>query len=80
MTITAEQRRAAIELVQTVAEVIRTAEEIPSGELYAQMMGKIDLRTYERMIGMLKGAGLVEEKYHILRWVGPKFDEEGKRV
>lgn len=80
MKITTDQRRAAIELVQAVAEVIRVKASVPSGELYAQIMGKIDLRTYQRVLDMLVGAGLITVKSHLITWVGPKFDEEGKRI
>lgn len=62
-------------VVQVLAEAIRGATEIPSGHLYAQVMGKIDLAAYEGAIGLLKRAGLVVEKGHVLTWIEPALDE-----
>jgi hypothetical protein len=70
---TKAQTVAVVELLAAVAEVIRTAGEIPSGHLYAAMMGKVDIHTYNAMLRMIKGSGLVVEKNHLLVWVGPKF-------
>ena len=61
-----------------IAESIRAVGEIPSGHLYAQVMGVLTLEQYERAVGVLKGAGLVEERGHVLRWVGPKIDGGAK--
>jgi hypothetical protein len=63
---------AAIGIIQALAEAIRELKEVPSGELYAHVMGVMDVHQYERSIGVLKGAGLVEEQNHLLRWVGPQ--------
>jgi hypothetical protein len=38
-------------------------------------MGKIDLAAYEGAIGLLKRAGLVVEKGHVLTWIEPALDE-----
>lgn len=54
-----------------LAEAIRTAGEIPSGHLYAQVMGVMSLGTYGACLQTLKGAKLVEERGNLLRWVGP---------
>jgi hypothetical protein len=70
---TKDQRTAVVELIAAVAEVIRTAGEIPSGHLYAAMMGKVDIHTYNAILSTLKGSKLVVEKNHLLTWVGPKF-------
>jgi hypothetical protein len=70
---TKDQVRAVFDVLVTLTEVIRTKGEIPSGELYAAVMGKIDLRTYELILSKIKGSGLVVEKNHLLVWVGPKF-------
>lgn len=72
MTATKEQVNAALEMVRAVGDAIREAGEVPSGHLYAVLMGKVDLAGYERMVDMLVGAGLVERApNHLLRWVGP---------
>lgn len=69
---TAAQTKAAFQMVAAVAEAIREARRIPSGTLYAVLMGKTDLAGYEKMIGILKGAGLIEEKSNELIWIGPE--------
>jgi hypothetical protein len=38
-------------------------------------MGKMDIHGYNAVIASLKAAGLVEEKYHLLTWVGPHISE-----
>jgi len=68
---TREQVQAVIEVTHAVAEAIRTLGSVPSGELYARCMGSMSLATYTSIIGTLKGAGLVQEKNHLLTWVGP---------
>jgi hypothetical protein len=62
---------AGVRILYAVADAIRELGSVPSGVLYAQLMGKIDLQTYERIIDLLKGAGLVKESSHELIWIGP---------
>lgn len=71
--ITAPQVSAAFSLLAGVSEAIREAGRIPSGTLYAVLIGKIDITGYQKIIGILKNAGLVEEKSHELIWIGPSF-------
>ena len=64
---------AALNIVQAIAETIRELGEVPSGELYARLMGKIDLSDYEEIIRILKETGLVTETPgHLLRWNEPE--------
>lgn len=70
--VTAEQVTAGIRAAAAVGEVIRDLGSIPSGHLYAHLMGRMSLDTYNSLIGILKQANLVEEKNHLLTWVGPK--------
>lgn len=71
-TITKTQLTAALEILRVVADLIREAGEIPSGEIYAAVMSTgMSLDGYTAMIDRLKGTGLIEEKAHVLRWVGP---------
>lgn len=70
---TRHQLEAAIQALKALAEIIRHAGEVPSGELYARLMGKLTLEDYTRLIRTLKRTGLVTETPgHLLRWVGPK--------
>lgn len=58
----------ALELAKAVLDVIIAAgpNGMPSGELYAHLMGKISIETYGSLIGMLKRLGLVAESNHLL--------------
>ena len=67
------QLEAAIQALKALAEIIRHAGEVPSGELYARLMHKVTLEDYTRLIETLKRTGLVTETPgHLLRWAGPK--------
>lgn len=73
MSTTRDQIKAAFEVTRAVADTIRELGEVPSGHLYARMMGTMELHQYEQVIGVLKHAELVEETpAHLLRWIGPK--------
>lgn len=54
-----------------IAEAIRELGEVPSGVLYAQIMSQMTIDTYNAIIKMLIGAGLVSQKNFLLTWVGP---------
>lgn len=75
MSPTKEQVRAALDLAVTAAEAVRQAGPmgLPSGHLYAALMGKVTLDGYQSMIGMLKRAGLIKESAHLLTWIGPQL-------
>ena len=64
--------KAALEVLRVVADTIRELKQVPSGHLYAQLMGTMDLATYEKIIGVLKNAGLITEQNHLLTWNEPK--------
>ena len=62
----------AVQVAHAVAEVIRNLGEVPSGHLYARVMGVMDLRQYEQVIDLLVDAKLVERMpSQLLRCVGP---------
>jgi hypothetical protein len=72
-----EKIRAALAIVMGVADTIRELGSVPSGELYnACMMKGMSYEQYTNIILSLKGARLIEEKSHLLTWIGPKV--EGK--
>lgn len=62
---------AAVSAVLAVAEAIRSLGSVPSGHLYAQLMGHLTLEQYTSIIGALKGAGVVTEQNHLLTWKEP---------
>lgn len=62
-----------LRLVLLVAQTIQELGSIPSGHLYARLMGHIDLETYQSVIATLVRSGLVREHpSHLLQWVGPQ--------
>ncbi len=65
--------QAAVGAALAIAECIRTLGPIPSGHLYARLMGYMSLETYEALIGILIEAGKIRRhRNHLLEWVGPK--------
>ena len=72
----AEARRAMM-LAITTAEAIRTAGQIPSGTVYAMMMGQMSLKAYESILDRLVGAGLIRRDVHLLTWIGPILTAPG---
>lgn len=71
MAVTPDELKAAVAMTAAVAETIKTLGSVPSGHLYAQLMDRMSLETFESLIGILKRAKLVEENNHLLTWVGP---------
>ena len=69
---------AAVSVIMAISEAIRELGRVPSGHLYAQVMGHMSLETYQGVIDALKRAGLVEEKNSELIWLtkGEKENEE----
>ena len=67
-----QETAAVVQIVAVVAEAIRELGEVPSGHLYARLMGHLSLEEYQAIVGALKQTKLIEEKHHVLRWVGPK--------
>lgn len=74
----AEQLDAQLQVIRVVADAIRdlTATSdlggVPSGHLYAHLMGMFTLAQYQSVIDLLVRAKLVEDCGHLLVWVGPK--------
>ena len=58
-----------LRIVSAIAEAIRDLGSVPSGHLYARVMGILSLDQYNQVIGILKKQGLVKESYHELTWV-----------
>lgn len=68
------ERKSMVAVILAIAETLREVKESPSGPLYAAMMAHgVSFEAYTTAIATLKGAKLIEEKYHVLRWVGPTF-------
>ena len=63
-------KRAAAAILLAIGDVIKELGEVPSGHLYARLMGHMSLDSYNKCIAALKDAGLVTESNYVLRWVG----------
>ena len=72
---TKSQMAGAIQATAAIAEAIRTVGSIPSGHLYAQVLGQMSHETYASIVALLKRADLVAESGNVLRWVGPVIEE-----
>jgi hypothetical protein len=70
-TPTKQQVLAIFESVRAIADLVKLLSPVPSGELYARVMGHMSLESYDKVIGTLKRAELVSESGHLLTWVGP---------
>ena len=55
----------------TMAEAIRDLGEVPNREFYVRVMPYLSFTSYQAIIESLKRSGVIEEKSHVLRWVGP---------
>lgn len=71
MSMTA-QEKAAMEIVLAVGQAIKELGSVPSGHLYARLMGNMSLDTYNKVIALLKKVGAVKEEGHLLTYIGPK--------
>lgn len=72
-TVTKAELSAGMDMLLAVAEAVREAGKIPAGHVYAVLQGRVDLAGFNKLVGILEGAGVV--KYlpsHELRWVGPQ--------
>jgi len=71
--------KAAFKATAALAEAIRDLGSVPSGHLYATVMGHMDLQTYESFIQHLVGAKLVrQDPSYLLTWIGPEEGEESE--
>lgn len=70
-TVTREQVVAALEMVVIIGQLIQEKKSIPDGELYAQLMDKFNLQTYNSIIDKLITAKCVKRSNNLLTWVGP---------
>lgn len=77
---TPEQTKSALSLVTAVGDAIHDLGSVPSGHLYARLMGHLTLSQYQSIIDLLKRAELVKEDgMHLLTWIGPKKNDESAK-
>lgn len=63
--------QAAVQTIMAVADAIKELGSVPSGRLYANLVGMMELSTYQTIIGILKKTKLISESNNVLSWVGP---------
>ncbi len=73
MTATKANVQAYVSCVRAIAETVREVGECPESALYVPLVGRMSLETFNGMMRMLVGAGLVSiSASHLVCWVGPK--------
>ncbi len=65
-----DKAKVTVDVVAAMGRVIQHVGSIPSGELYARLMDKINLEQYNYLLGLLLSTGLVEQKNYLLIWKG----------
>ena len=60
--------KAAVEIMKAVASAVKELGSIPSGHLYAQLMGKMSLETYQDMIATMERLNVISVKNHLITY------------
>jgi len=68
--LTADQKKAVIEITAVFAKIIQLHGRIPSGELYARVMDKINLQNYQFILDVLVEMKMIKIVAHELIWIG----------
>ena len=62
-----------LRVILAIAQAIEELGTVPSGHLYARLMGHLSIDDYQSVIATLVRSGLVREhRNHLLEWVGPQ--------
>jgi len=64
--------KAALEIVVAVADAIRELGSVPSGHLYARLMGNLSLDNYNAIVKLLENAGAIKVENDLITWTGPR--------
>ena len=68
----AQAARAALTLTTMIGSAIKDLGTVPSGHVYAAVMGSISINLYNQIIDKLIEAKLVRrDPSHLLTWIGP---------
>lgn len=66
---------AVVMAARALGDTIQSLGAVPSGTLYAAVMGKMSYSTYEGLLDMLVSTGMVRrDGSHLLIWTGPTFE------
>jgi DNA-binding IclR family transcriptional regulator len=76
-TPTQAELKAGLAIVLAVTEAIRELGEAPAGPIYAALMHKtgMDYQTFQKVVSILTGSGLVVKRGDLLVWIGPRLSE-----
>ena len=69
------QRAAAFQILAAITETIRDLKQVPSGELYARLMGHMSFEAYQRILQTVQNTGLITVKGHMITWTGPEMEK-----
>lgn len=68
---------AAIRIVAAIADAVQEAGSVPSGHLYARLMGYMSVETFDSIISNIAATGLIRrDGNHLLVWTGPVLPSE----
>ena len=71
-----KQIAAAAGMAAAIAEAIRGMGSVPSGLIYAHLMGQMSLESYEAILALLIRSGVVRrEPSHLLVWIGTPLNK-----
>lgn len=68
MSMTRNELHAGLKALAALAEAIRELKTVPSGHLYTQVMGYLDINAYESAIRTLCNAGVIRKSGDMLHW------------
>lgn len=68
MQVTNEEVGQAIQTLKAVADAIKELGSVPSGELYARLMGHMSIQTYDKIIGILANGQIIRKESNLLIW------------
>ena len=75
------EAHAAIGIVAAVGTAIKELGSVPSGHLYARLMGHMSLATYQTIISNIASTGLIRvDANHLLVWTGPNGPASEQRL
>lgn len=67
---TPEQKTKVQALILAIADTIKELSPIPSGHLYAALLGtQMTLDTYQQIISALEQAGKIKVTNHLITWI-----------
>lgn len=68
-TSTKDKIVAALNTIRAIGDTVRDLGEVPSGHLYATVSAMISLDQYQKAIGLLIDAKLIEKRGDVLVWI-----------